>query len=345
MSAGILSPFLSSLKSSELIRGVPPGSNTGGKFAAISSDHAGISVCIDTLTVSFDGSSFARDPRLFSKYLESFSNQSLTVGAPLSKRFNGYGSCWSLLPFDCSEQVELGWIGVSDSSDHMRGRWCIHLTAMGCSYITVSGGWHNFLKIQDFFAKITRCDIAVDDLSGSHSVTDAVLLYSEGAFSSGGRLPYSRMITSSHAKGDTFYVGSRANGKLCRIYEKGKQLGDPSSLWVRHELELRSKDRVIPFDVLVDPIPFFRGAYPVAYSWLPSFVSVKIPTKSRFRITFSRLHTHVSRQSGRFINYLLSFSDMSPSDIVDFLRDRRGLFPSSLSYLESISDDSLLCPS
>ncbi len=47
-----------------------------------------------------------------------------------------------------------------------------------------------------------------------------------------------------------------------RIYEKGKQLGDPESPWVRWELELHNTDREIPFDVLLQPGRYVAGAYP-----------------------------------------------------------------------------------
>ena len=38
-------------------------------------------------------------------------------------------------------------------------------------------------------------------------------------------------------KGRTVYIGARENGELARIYEKGKQQGDPASAWTRIELE------------------------------------------------------------------------------------------------------------
>jgi DNA relaxase NicK len=53
-------------------------------------------------------------------------------------------------------------------------------------------------------------------------------------------------------------VGKRKNGKLLRVYEKGKQLGDESSPWVRWELELHNRDRVIPWEVLLEPVQDFK---------------------------------------------------------------------------------------
>ena len=56
------------------------------------------------------------------------------------------------------------------------------------------------------------------------------------------------------------YLRKTENGKLMRIYEKGKQLGDATSPWVRWELELHNKSRVIPFDVLTAPGQYVAGA-------------------------------------------------------------------------------------
>src|SRR5438309_783047 len=60
--------------------------------------------------------------------------------------------------------------------------------------------------------------------------------------------------------GCTFYVGARANGKMFRGYEKGRQLGDAQSNWFRVEVEFRAKDRLIPLDVLTDPTPYLAGS-------------------------------------------------------------------------------------
>jgi phage replication initiation protein len=60
-------------------------------------------------------------------------------------------------------------------------------------------------------------------------------------------------------------VGKRKNGKLIRIYEKGQQLGDPNSPWVRWEVELHNRQREIPWDVLHNPGHYVAGAYPCTH--------------------------------------------------------------------------------
>jgi phage replication initiation protein len=115
-------------------------------------------------------------------------------------------------------------------------------------------------------AKITRWDGAVDDFEGSHPVDWAVAQYlHHKGFNAGGNRPSCDQAGNwiePDGSGRTFYVGKRDNGKLMRIYEKGKQLGDKNSPWVRWELEIHATDRVIPFDVLLEPGKYVAGAYP-----------------------------------------------------------------------------------
>ena len=50
--------------------------------------------------------------------------------------------------------------------------------------------------------------------------------------------------------------------KLLRAYEKGKQLGDKNSEWVRLEVELKAKHTHIPFDAVINPSDYFINLYP-----------------------------------------------------------------------------------
>ena len=72
---------------------------------------------------------------------------------------------------------------------------------------------------------------------------DVVALYHQGAFNRGGRPPKLKEAGDwiKHCGyGRTLYLGARGNGKFLRIYEKGKQLGDRTSPWIRYEVELHS---------------------------------------------------------------------------------------------------------
>lgn len=120
-------------------------------------------------------------------------------------------------------------------------------------------------------ARITRWDGAVDDYLGQHSVDDAVTLWKAGAFGTGGNQPKPYVHgdwLEPHGAGRTLEIGSRSNGKMLRVYEKGMQLGVRWHPWVRWELELHNIDRVIPWDVLTNPGGFFVGGYPKALKWV-----------------------------------------------------------------------------
>lgn len=109
---------------------------------------------------------------------------------------------------------------------------------------------------------ITRADLCIDDFDGEFDVHYAKKAYAEGRFNNRGLGP-KRVEYNAFGEGNTLMVGKQESGKLMCIYEKGKQLGtdDP---WVRWELRVFSKGVNIPFDVIVNPGPYFRNSYPVA---------------------------------------------------------------------------------
>ncbi|MFW2002610.1 replication initiation factor domain-containing protein [Acinetobacter ursingii] len=88
--------------------------------------------------------------------------------------------------------------------------------------------------------KITRIDYAYDDLEGAIVSPDwADLQDTLGGFQMGGRPPSFQTAGNwkrPDGSGRTAYIGKRESSKYCRIYEKGKQLGDKDSLWTRVEV-------------------------------------------------------------------------------------------------------------
>lgn len=112
---------------------------------------------------------------------------------------------------------------------------------------------------------LTRVDLAVDCLQGEFSVEEAAEWYRAGEFNCGGRMPRHSTpgdwLSPNPVYGRTLEVGRRENGKMLRAYEKGRQLGDQSSPWVRFEVELRNNDRDLPFDLLTRRDEYFVGAY------------------------------------------------------------------------------------
>jgi phage replication initiation protein len=159
------------------------------------------------------------------------------------------------------------------------------LNGSGCT--TATKGWEarlsNFLLNHADNPRITRVDLAHDDFTGLvYNVDKCMADYDLGLYSAGGRQPNIEQRgnwRNPNGKGRTVYVGVRTNGKFLRVYEKGRQLGDENSEWVRVEVELKNVDRVIPFDVLTMPGAYLAATYP-AFNSL-SLTQCRIDTQQR----------------------------------------------------------------
>lgn len=155
---------------------------------------------------------------------------------------------------------------VSGGGDSQRDTFCFTLKGEGCTYAL--DGWEQ--SVYEFFSalnpKITRIDLARDTFDNfAVSIESAIAAYKDNRFSYQNRKPSYRLIGCTmegepqHSR--TFQVGKRESGKLCRAYEKGHQFGMMTDPWVRVEVELRSVNRVIPWDCMVKPGEYFAGAY------------------------------------------------------------------------------------
>jgi phage replication initiation protein len=145
----------------------------------------------------------------------------------------------------------------------------IMLSGQGC--LMGDYGWqeglYKFLKGANG-AKITRLDLAHDDLEGNYlDIDDLNERESEGQFYYFGKP--ARVTWWGDWKyldrenlGRTLQIGCRTSDKMLRAYQKGKQLGDKSSAWVRLEVELKAKHTIIPFDAVIKPSDYFINLYP-----------------------------------------------------------------------------------
>lgn len=216
---------------------------------------------------------------------------------------------------------------VAFGGEAQRNTLHIELTGKGCAVVP---DWADLRSwCEQMGAKITRVDLAHDDHAGATVNLDVCKQWlADGLFSMGKRPPARRLIDDlGTGKGCTLEVGNRANGKLGRGYEKGKQLGDPTSPWFRFEVELRAKDRTIPFDVLTNPTPYFAGAFP-ALAFL-SEVQNKIRTvKKAAEVSIGRAIDNARNSVGKLVNVLTVTLGLEPIRVVQVLR-REGV-PSRL---------------
>lgn len=182
----------------------------------------------------------------------------------------------------------------------------IMLSGSGCT--AAKAGWekrlYDWLENEAKSPRITRADLAHDDYEGtSYSVDQMKSDYENGLYNLTNRAPDCEMRgnwITPNGKGRTFYVGRAANGKLCRGYEKGKQLGCSKSPWMRVEGQLGSRDRIIPFDVLLKPGAYLAAMYP-ALGWISEKQERIATTRTQAKHDFDRQVEITRTQSGSAI--------------------------------------------
>jgi phage replication initiation protein len=201
-----------------------------------------------------------------------------------------------------------------------RGRWMLQLTGAGCPAVRNWGRLAILLKALD--ARITRLDLAVDYLDGEYTVDDAVRMHDAGEFNSGGRPPSTSVAGDwlSGEHGRTLYVGSAKNGKMLRVYEKGLQLGDPRSQWVRFEVQLGNRDRVIPFEAMTERDQFLAGCYPALQQMLGVAAESIETSRTEGAATLSHLMFHMKRSYGKLFSVCGELLDASASDLIEAVR-------------------------
>lgn len=135
-------------------------------------------------------------------------------------------------------------------------------------------------------AQIKRLDLALTTWDGEVTHERVCRAHSSGRFTTRGRPPILRQITSSDPRaGRTCYVGNRESDKFMRCYEKGFELaaklghsladsvisidGKKVEDIYRCELELKDKDTPIPWEVIERRDQYFTGAYPFCADILP----------------------------------------------------------------------------
>lgn len=270
---------------------------------------------VDWLNATFD------EPRMSLEGLVGFLGSCLggrPTGAKLEGGLFGFTERYKLSVYLAGVMVEVG--AIAKGGEAQRGRWLLQLTGKGCGMVE---DWPSLRELlEGFNAKITRCDLAVDFLDGEHTVDEAVAMVEGDQFTSNGRRPSTSVAGDwlDQVHGRTLYVGKAANGKMLRVYEKGKQLGDLGSDWVRFEVQLGNRDRVIPFDVLTDCDRFFAGAYP-ALAALIEAAAESIPTsQTETQVNLGHLLYHLKRCYGKALHQAQQICAAPDTDLMEEFR-------------------------
>jgi phage replication initiation protein len=207
----------------------------------------------------------------------------------------------------------------------------------------------DWLKLVGFLrdelgGRITRLDGAVDDFEGRHTVNDSVTMYQAGLFNAGGRKPKIKQYGNwlePDGSGRTFQIGSRKNGKMIRIYEKGMEQGVPWHPWVRWEVEWHNRDRIIPWEAILEPGKYLAGAYPKALAWVSDEQSRIRTLTHTAQLGYAALNHWHSVAYGKHIDVMMDVEG-SADKVIEILR-RKG-FPSRLD-LPSIPGYGKVSPS
>lgn len=114
--------------------------------------------------------------------------------------------------------------------------------------------------------RISRVDIALDILNSDITPYDVEQIYLKGGFSRRGGNPISKIIgpcrdeNRESSEGSTLYLGRPDGDYRITFYEKGKQLKLHKEFpkWNRCEVKLKGKRKEIPWDILDNPLPYYR---------------------------------------------------------------------------------------
>lgn len=223
---------------------------------------------------------------------------------------NGY--LYGLQFGDKSEKRNFGF--VCWGGENQKGSIMFHFTGEGLA--NASDGWEKnlYLLLSRYskLSKITRVDISHDFLLGNYTLDKALEDWRNDRFTVRQTKPQAELMgsdwISDTRKGRTFYIGSKKSSRVLYFYEKGKQLGDKDSPWVRLELRQRNKDYIIPFDVLLYPGDYLCTAYP----YISEILSYDFSEQYRFQ--------RIKKENGIAVDHVIKYAKMQVSPAIKMLQ-------------------------
>lgn len=173
-------------------------------------------------------------------------------------------------------------------------------------------GLHEFLASANG-SRITRLDLAHDDIEGKYlDIDDLDSRETAGQFYRFGK-PAGVVWAGDwkyldrENKGRTLYIGSRTSDKFLRAYEKGKQLGDKTSAWLRLEVELKAKHTIIPIDAVLRPSDYFINLYPCftqLFQYRDQQQSIVKYVKKTTQLSIKKAIQSFKNQYGKYVPFL-----------------------------------------
>jgi len=224
---------------------------------------------------------------------------------------------------------------------HNNKRITVQINGTGCAL--ARKGWneqlYKFLKVQAISPKLGRVDLALDDFESEWVSVDMANTWdNKNLFWCGGCNPEINHLGDwkrINGKGRTLTVGNRSSSKFLRFYERGKKEGDSLSLWTRAELELKSTDRYLPLDILLNPSPYFKGAYPALEILANQLNDFQAPEKCQLiekqaNINVDKALDIVKFQFGKYIRQFRKF--INDSDLLNLISSDKDVVPKRLNF-------------
>ena len=225
---------------------------------------------------------------------------------------------------------------------HANKKISIQINGSGCA--VARKGWesqlYKFLTRVCARPKLNRIDLAHDDFEGAHLNVDIADHWDAiDGFWCGGKEPnveHKGNWKRPNGKGRTLVIGTRESGKYLRIYEKGKKEGDILSRWTRAEVEFKSSDRDLPFDVLLYPSKYFVGAYP-CFEWLANEIREEFATPERIKTVKKQTEMNwdkaIEVTKNQFGKYIRQFAKIiEPNELINLLSSSKDVVPKRLKF-------------
>lgn len=308
---------------------IPPASNRGGKSPLGPSDGVCIDFCSFTLKEHKLGEGFDQRAWHLDQFAQGDDGVQFALIADLLT--STLGDCGLALGrerrgfrhfYDHHFRV-FGEDGrpcgfVAFGGESQRHTISVQLTGAACAHVKA---WaHVALRLSALEAVLTRVDVAYDDLTGVHNLSEVEKLHAAGKFTTNGRPPALQYQGWNDGSGRSIYVGKdRAHQQLC-VYEKGRQQGardgDESSKWTRWEARFGAAYRVLPYDLLTRAADYMRGQYPALY--FVRGVGDRIANYvGKAAANFASSCRHARQQCGRFLHAVREL--VGPADFEDFV--------------------------
>lgn len=198
-------------------------------------------------------------------------------------------------------------------------------------------------------AHLTRIDIAYDDFAREiFNPWKIEQQWNAGQFSATNSPKKSKLkFDGDYLRGDpdgmgiTAYIGSKGSGKYIRIYEKGRQLGDPKSQWVRAEVELSNSVYQLVPEMLIRPTSYFVMLCPAFSQISYQQGASKIERQGREALTtVEKVVETIRTQYGTYLSTLRQEFYGSDRELLDAVC-RTGKTPKVLERAIQLSDAAL----